>query len=296
MNLNGGPDMKETGVTGKTRVCGIIGDPVEHTLSPVMHNAAFHQMNLDFIYLPFRVRREDLEGALEGMIALNIRGLNVTLPHKIAVMPLLEEIDDLARRIGAVNTIVNDAGTLKGYNTDASGFRQALAAGNINLTGKNVLVLGAGGAARSIAFVLADRGARITLLNRSPGPARALAEWLTFTFRREVEAVDLNVQNLEAALEKADALVNTTSVGMVPEQNATLVPQQMLHKGLSVIDIVYNPVKTRLLREAESAGSRTLSGLDMLVRQGAAAFELWVGEKAPVEEMRRAAAKVLIKA
>jgi shikimate dehydrogenase len=280
-------------ITAGTKICGIIGDPVEHSLSPHMHNAAFRQLGLDFIYLPFRVKRENLTGAIEGLRALNIQGMNVTLPHKVAVIPLLDEIDALARKIGAVNTIVNENGSLKGYNTDASGFLKALTAGNTGVENKNVLILGAGGACRAIAFVLADRGAALTLMNRHFTPALELADWIFQVFRRKVDVLDLNSENLGMCLSQADILINTTSVGMSPVSNETLVPVEMLRNDLSVIDIIYNPVRTRLLREAECKGAAIMSGLEMLVWQGAAAFELWTGEKAPVDEMRRAAKSAL---
>jgi shikimate dehydrogenase len=153
-------------ITGKTRICGLIGDPVEHTMSPAMHNAAFAELGLDFAYLPFRVRPVDLAAAVGGLRALNAIGFNVTIPHKVAVIPLLDELDSLAEKIGAVNTVVNDSGVLKGYNTDASGFLQALLDHDIEPRDKNIVLLGAGGAARAIAYILADRGARLTILNR----------------------------------------------------------------------------------------------------------------------------------
>jgi shikimate dehydrogenase len=293
MKVNGEHALREILITGKTRVCGIIGDPVEHSISPVMHNAAFRKNRLDFTYLPFRVKREELRHAVEGLRALNIRGMNVTLPHKIAVIPLLDEMDALASKIGAVNTIVNEEGILKGYNTDAEGFLQALKAGKINIENKNILIMGAGGASRAIAFILADRGARLTVINRHPEPARQLADWIMELFRQDVEVMELNTINIRTGFEKADILVNTTSVGMTPNVEDTLVPENMLKKGLTVIDIIYNPVKTRLLKAAESRGARIMSGLEMLVWQGAAAFELWSGEKAPIEQMRQAAMEAL---
>jgi shikimate dehydrogenase len=282
-------------ISGKTKVCGIFGDPVEHSISPAMHNAAFCKLGLDMVYVPFSVKREDLKRAVEGLRALNMRGMNVTLPHKIAVIPLLDEIDAQAGKIGAVNTIVNEAGVLKGYNTDGEGFLRALTAADITVENKNILVIGAGGAARSIAFVLADRGAVITLMNRHPGAARELADWLFSSFRREVKVEELNPGNIRDCVEKTDVLINTTSVGMTPGVKDTPVPGAFLKKELNVIDIIYNPVRTRLLDEAEKAGAAIMSGLEMLVWQGAAAFELWSGEKAPVEVMRQAAAGALEK-
>ncbi len=282
-------------VSGKTTLCGIIGDPIEHTMSPPMHNAAFEQMGLDFWYVPFRVKREQLEQAVAGMRALNIRGLNVTIPHKVAIIPLLDELDPLAGRIGAINTVVNDNGVLRGYNTDATGFLQALLEKGVEPRGKRVVLLGAGGAARAVSFVLAERGAHLVILNRrlELDWAEGLASRLTETFGKEVKAPELAEENLAQALEEADILVNATSVGMSPNVDETPVTSNLLKPSLIVFDAVYNPVKTRLLREAGQTGAQTISGLEMLVWQGASAFELWTGVKAPVELMRAEVIKAL---
>jgi shikimate dehydrogenase len=280
-------------ISGKTVVCGIIGDPVEHTISPVMHNTAFLKLNLDYIYIPFKVEADNLAQAVRGLRALNLRGLNVTIPHKKAVISLLDEVDPLAELIGAVNTIVNNNGCLKGYNTDASGFIRSLTAEKVQPENKNIVILGAGGAARAVAFILADKGAELTIINRHLEPAQGLAGWLERKFRREVKALELNHQNLKEALNGADIVINSTSVGMTPQISETLVPVRLLKKDLTVVDIVYNPVGTRLLTEASRKGAKTISGLEMLVWQGAAAFELWTGHQAPVEEMRTAAIRDL---
>lgn len=282
-------------ISGRTRICGVIGDPIEHTMSPIMHNAAFDKLGLEYLYVPFRVKREELDKAIQGMKAMNIRGLNVTIPHKVAVIPFLDELDPLAERIGAINTIVNDDGILKGYNTDATGFLQALLEKGIEPGGKNVVVLGAGGASRAVSFILAERGGGLIILNRllELAWAEELAARISRSFEKEVRAMELNEENLAAALEKADILVNTTSVGMIPDVDETPVPSGLLKPGLVVFDIVYNPVKTRLLADAESAGAETISGLDMLVWQGALAFEIWTGLQAPVELMKKVTLKVL---
>jgi len=289
--------MLSRGVSGKTKVCGIIGDPIEHTASPLMHNAAFVKMGMDYCYVPFRVRKEDLDKAIAGMRALNIRGLNVTLPHKVAVIQFLDELDPLAEKIGAVNTIVNEDGVLKGYNTDATGFLQALLAREIKPEEKNIVILGAGGAARAISFILAERGAHLVILNRQLELdwAKELAQRISRTFRKEVKALELNEKNLATVLEKTDILVNATSVGMSPDIDETPVPARLLKPDLVVFDIVYNPIKTRLLREAEAAGASTISGIDMLVWQGASSVEIWTGLKEPIELMREEAIKVLQK-
>ena len=284
-------------VSGKTKICGLIGDPVEHSMSPAMQNAAFRELGLDYIYVSFHVKSEGLGKAIEGMRALDIRGLNVTVPHKVAVVQFLDELDHLAEKIGAVNTIVNDDGVLTGYNTDATGFLQALLEREIEPSGKTVVILGAGGAARAIAFILAERGAILLILNRALELdwAEALARRLSETFNKKVEALELNQENLALVLKKADILVNATSVGMTPIANKTPVPAELLRPDLIVYDIVYNPMKTRLLREAEAAGASTIGGVDMLVWQGALAFEKWTGRKAPVELMKREAIRLLVR-
>jgi len=283
--------------SGKTKVCGVIGDPIEHTMSPVMHNAAFQDMGIDYVYLPFRVKKEEVGRAIEGMRALNMRGLNVTIPHKVAVIPFLDDLDPLADKIGAVNTIVNDDGVLKGYNTDATGFLQPLLEEGIEPEGKSVAILGAGGAAKAVSFILAERGARIVILNRrlEMGWAEELAARISQAFSREVTALELNGENLTGVLKKTDILVNATSVGMSPDTGRTPVDTDLLRPNLVVYDIVYNPIKTRLRKEAEAVGATVISGLDMLVWQGALAFEKWTGQKAPVALMKKEAIKRLEK-
>ena len=282
-------------ISGKTRVCGVIGDPIEHTMSPVMHNAAFKELGLDYLYVPLRVKREELGKAVESMRALNIRGLNVTLPHKVAIIPFLDELDPLSRKIGAVNTIVNDDGVLTGYNTDATGFLQALLERGVEPKEKKVVILGAGGASRAISFILAERDAHLVILNRllEFDWAEELAHLISQVFAKEVKALELNEKNLEMVLEGADILINATSVGMSPDVDKTPVPARLLKPGLIVVDIVYNPIQTRLLKEAETTGAQTIGGLDMFVWQGAIAFEKWTGQKAPLDLMRREVIKAL---
>jgi shikimate dehydrogenase len=275
-------------ISAGTKICGLIGDPVEHSVSPVMQNAAFGSLGLDYIYLPFRVAADNLARAVGGLKVLNIRGLNVTIPHKVAVLPLLDKLEPLAEKIGAVNTIVNDNGSLKGYNTDAAGFLKALLEKGIEPGGKKVVVLGAGGASRAISFTLAEREAEIVILNRrlEMDWAVALASSISQFSAREVRALELNDNNSSSALEAADILVNATSVGMGPDSNNSPLPVGLLKAGMVVFDIVYNPLKTRLLTEAEAVGAETISGIDMLVWQGALAFELWTGARAPIEIMK----------
>jgi len=282
-------------ISGRTKLCGVIGDPIEHTMSPAMHNAAFAQMGLDYVYVTFKVKKEGLGQAVDGMRGLNIRGLNVTIPHKVTVIPLLDKLDPLAEKIGAVNTITSDDGVLTGYNTDAGGFLQALLTRGIEPKGKKIVILGAGGASRAISFILAERGSNLVILNRllELDWAKELASNISHIFTKEVEALELNEENLARVFREPDILVNATSVGMTPNIDETPVPRILLKPGLVVFDIVYNPIKTRLLREAEAAGAETISGVDMFVWQGALAFEKWTGQKAPLDLMKREVIKAL---
>jgi shikimate dehydrogenase len=282
-------------ISGRTKVCGLIGDPIEHTMSPAMHNAAFKETGLDYVYVAFGVKSNDLGKAIKGMRALNMAGLNVTIPHKVNVIPLLDKLDPLAEKIGAVNTIVNDNGVLTGYNTDATGFLQPLLEKGIEPEGKYVAVVGAGGASRAVSFILADRGANLVIINRLEELdwAAELAERITQAFGKEVNAMELTRENLAGALEKADILVNATSVGMSPKVDETPVPATLLKSGLIVYDVVYNPIKTKLLNEAEAAGAEIISGIDMLVWQGILAFEKWTGVKPPFDLMKAEAVKFL---
>lgn len=287
--------MESSDITGKTKICGVIGDPIEHTMSPVMHNAAFKKLGLDYVYIPFRVTKAGLGEAIRGMRALNIRGFNVTIPHKVAIVSLLDKLGPLAERIGAVNTVVNGNGVLSGYNTDGTGFLQSMLERGIKPKGKNILMLGAGGASRAISFALAEEGGNLVILNRrlEIDWAEELARDLSHAFGRMVEAVELNNANLSKVLEGADILVNATSVGMSPDVDGTPVPRKLLRPDLAVFDIVYNPIKTRLMREAGEAGALTVDGLNMLAWQGVMSFEKWIGQKAPLELMRSEVTKVL---
>jgi len=280
-------------ITGQSKICGVIGDPIGHTISPAMHNAAFKALNLDYVYVPFRVSKEDLPRAVDGLRAFNIRGVNITIPHKVNIIPLLDEIDEFAQKIGSVNVVVNDSGRLVGYNTDAHGFLYALLDQGIEPEGQKVIVLGAGGASRSICFALAERGAILTIVNRTPGNAARFAAEMAEMTGQSIQVLSLNKANLAGALENSNILINTTSVGMYPHADSTLVEHDILKPHLTVVDIVYNPFKTKLLIEAEKAGARTISGIDMLIWQGALAFEIWTGKQPPINIMRKDAQRFL---
>jgi shikimate dehydrogenase len=267
-------------IQAHTPVYAVIGDPVAHSLSPIMHNRALAACGLPGVYVGFQVT--DLPAAIAGIRALGIRGASVTLPHKMAVMALLDDIDDTARAIGAVNTIVNDAGVLKGTNTDGLGAVKALETAT-HVAGRRTAVLGAGGAARAVAWALSRAGAKVAVFNRTVGRAAALARQLGLEWGR----VD------EIAAWGAEILVNTTPVGMAPDVDVLPVTGAVLKPAMVVMDIVYTPLETALLAEARRRGCTTVDGAHMLVFQGAAQFERWTGVAAPVAVMRRAAIAAL---
>jgi shikimate dehydrogenase len=285
--------VSELKITSGTRLYGIIGNPIEHSLSPAMQNAAFEAVGLDAVYLALRVESSRLRQAIEGFRAVNLSGFNVTIPHKVAVMEYLDELDDSAATIGATNTVVNSDGRLIGYNTDGIGAMEALRDAGIDTRGRRVLLLGAGGAARALAFSLAKTAERITILNRTAPKAEGLAEDLRRATRATVAHDKLDPSTLSKEVISADLLVNATSVGMHPRPEETPVDARFLRRDMVVFDIVYSPLETRLLREAREAGATTVGGLMMLVHQGAQAFELWTGKKAPIPMMTKALQVVL---
>ena len=278
-------------VSGKTRVCAVIGDPVKHSLSPCIHNAAFQHLKLDYVYVAFEVARGDLEKAVQGIKSLGIYGVNVTMPHKIAIMKHLDELDETAETVGAVNTILNKKGKLIGYNTDGEGALRALEAENQNPAGKKVVILGAGGASRSVSHSLAPLVRELMILNQAVDfeKAEKLAKELTTRFGSKIMYGKLSEDNLKRELENADLFVNATPVGMHPNENETPVDRGLLRRDLAIFDLVYHPCETRLLKEAKAVGAPTIEGLSMLVRQGAASFEIWTGKKPPVDVMIEAA-------
>ena len=282
-------------LTAHTRICGLFGDPVEHSISPAMHNAAFKKMGLDYIYLPFRVSEKNLAGAVKAIRSLNLRGVNVTIPHKVAVISLLDELETTTEKIGAVNTIVNDNGRLKGCNTDAAGFLRALEEKGIDPSGKKAVILGAGGVSRAISFIIAEKGADIDIISRSKSLeyAAKLAKSIYGYTKSNIQAIELNETNLKQSLRQADILINATSIGMNPDADMTLVPQKLLRPEMVVFDVIYNPEKTRLISDAEEAGATAIGGLDMLVWQGTLAFQLWTGVEAPLTTMKNTAIKLL---
>lgn len=267
---------------------GVFGDPIAHSKSPAMHNAALATAGVNGLYMPLHVRPEQLEAAVKGIVALGYRGVNVTIPHKEEVMKYLDVIDDSARLIGAVNTIVNDNGKLTGYNTDGIGYVRSLKEEAVpELAGKKIAVLGAGGAARGAIYALAlEKPERISILNRTAERAEALASDL----RRHGlgNITGSGMEEAAAVLASADIVINTTAAGMHPHIDDVPVNPELIREGTAVSDLIYNPLETRLLREARLRGCVVHGGLGMFVYQGAVAFEHWLGIPAPVETMRRA--------
>lgn len=265
--------MNPSKINSSTTLYGVIGDPIKHSLSPVMHNAAFEAIGYNGVYLAFGVK--NVEDTLKGMRALNIKGLSVTIPHKLTVMDYLDEIDEQAKNIGAVNTVINKDGYLYGYNSDCLGATNALLE-KTEIKGKDVLLVGAGGAARAIGFGIKKEGGNLTILNIIKEEGEALAKDL-----------GVNYYPLEDYHKfDCDILINATPIGMTPNTDETSVPVDFLKKEMVVMDIVYNPLKTKLLKESENIGCTTVDGVSMFVYQGVSQFESFTGEKAPVELMR----------
>ncbi len=286
-------------ITGATQLLGVIGWPVSHSFSPAMHNAALTELGLNYVYVPLPVAPEAVATAVPGLAALGFRGVNVTVPHKQAVMPLLDELEDAARAIGAVNTIVidhrppgdaplTDLGvSMTGYNTDWSGFLADLAGLGVAVNGRDCLVLGAGGSARAVVYALATSGGQVNVVARRPEQAAALVTTLRpyvgdGLMARPYAALSAIVSALTAPL-----IVNTTPLGMTPHPEQSPWPDALpLPPGAFVYDLVYNPRETAFMRQAQAAGLQAASGLGMLVHQGARAFELWTGQTPDVKLMQ----------
>lgn len=257
-----------------TMVFGIIGYPLSHSLSPIMHNMAFREKGINAIYLYFPCRF--VEGVVSGMKALSIKGLSVTIPHKESICKYLDEIDPIAKKIGAVNTLVNRDGKIIGYNTDAYGAAKAIKKRIDGLEGKDVLIIGAGGAARAIAFALKEEGAKLFIANRSRERGERLSKDVGAEFFLLSQIPD----------RRFDIIIQATSVGMYPNVDEILVSDKILKEGTIVMDIVYNPMETKFLKIAKEKGCQIISGIDMFVYQGARQFELWTGKDAPIDLMK----------
>ncbi len=266
-------------ISVKTKICMIIGDPVDHSLSPAMHSEAYKHLHMDgqYVYLGANIKIERLKDAVDAVRVLGIRGLTCTIPHKVKVLQYIDEVDKTAHMIGAANTIVNTNGVLKGYNTDWLGVVTPLEK-ITNLKNKNISVIGAGGASRAIVYGMKEKGAKVTIYNRTIESAQQLAH--------EFDCKVHPIQDHQYILE-SDIIINATSVGMGDLEDQSPIPENVLRKGQIVFDIVYTPYETELLKMAKRKGAHVIHGMEMLLYQGTAQFELYTGVKAPIDVMKK---------
>lgn len=275
-------------VDAKTQTCAIFGHPVGHSLSPAIHNAAFQSLGLNMVYVAHDVAPENLPAAFAGIRALGYRGLSVTIPHKVAAMALVDEVDDTARRIGCINTVVNQGGVLQGRNSDGLGALGALRDAGVDLRGRQVVVLGSGGAARAISVTLAAEAqpAQITLLGIDEPEVSQLAATIREQQTCAVKTGRLDEKGLHEFLPSADVVMHATPIGMAPATEKSVVPADLFASHMTVFDAVYTPRRTQLLRDAAARGCRIVEGLEMFLGQAVVQFELWSGHSAPKSVMR----------
>ncbi len=266
-------------ISGKTKITGIFGDPIEHTLSPLLHNSAFRELGLDYCYIPFLVKAERLKEAVEAIRALNLIGVNITVPHKEAVIPYLDEIKEEAKYIEAVNTILNSNGKLIGFNTDVYGFINSIFEEGVTVKGSNILLLGAGGAAKAVAFGILKEGGNLFLFNRTLSKAYKLKE--TFQKLGSIEIIKKITPDI---MRNFQIVVNATSLGLRGNDPMPLEPTLLIRDHV-YIDLIYN--ETPLLKEAKKFGCKTIDGSGMLIWQAAKAFEIWTGKAAPLQMMKK---------
>jgi len=288
--------MDTTGISASTQFCAVIGNPIGHSLSPAIHNAAFAATGLDFVYLAFRI--EDLAGVFAGMRAIpSFRGMSITIPHKVAAIQYVDEVEGIDRKIGSINTVIHEDGRLLGFGTDGPGALKALRDAGVEPEGKRVLLLGSGGAARAVAFSLAfsARPAELTLLDIQEAMLGQLAADLREGTGAHITSAPLTEETLAKTMATADIIIHCTPVGMFPKVDASLVPAHLFRPGQVVFDIVYTPLQTKLLADAQSRGLTTISGVEMFVNQAALQFERFAGVDAPVEVMRRVVLEALTK-
>lgn len=277
-------------INGYTRTCGLIGNPVEHTMSPVIHNTLAEELEENLVYVPFHVPTGQVREAVEGAYALNLLGCNVTVPYKSEVIPYLKEIDGLAERIGAVNTLVRTEGGFRGYNTDMPGLYRAMCEDDVKIDGEKVLLLGAGGVARAVAMLLADKGAaEIIILNRTIEKAQKIAEEINGYLGKEkirTLAMDAYAELPEGERYLA---IQATNVGMFPHTDAAVIEDADFYKKVHTgYDLVFNPAETRFMKLTKESGGRAYNGLKMLLYQGIIAYELWTGAKVSGELANKA--------
>ena len=271
-----------------TKLCAVIGNPVEHSLSPAIHNAAFAELGLDFVYLAFPV--EDVKNALAGMRAIkNFRGMSITIPHKIEAMKHLDEISDVDQNIGSINTVIHEKGMLFGLGTDGPGALKAIFDAGVKIDGKNILILGSGGAARAISFTLARNAklGELTILDVDEIMLQQLTTDLKSGTDVFIKSELLTERSLIAVMENADLIIHCTPIGMHPKEDASLIPAELFRPDQVVFDIVYTPLETKLIAKAKSRGLKVICGVEMFINQAVLQFEHFTGVDAPVDVMRR---------
>ncbi|WP_323735493.1 shikimate dehydrogenase [Methanosphaera sp. ISO3-F5] len=275
-------------ITGKTKITGVIGHPIEHSMSPPMHNNAYKQLNMDYVYVAFHVQPENIEKLINSSKTLDIKGLNVTIPHKTTIIPYLDEIDETAEKIGAVNTIQFKNGIAKGYNTDGIGAIKSIQE-HTTLQDKNILIIGAGGASKAISFTLINENINsLTIANRSQNNAENLIN----NIKKQTEFTNINYQqinNVDEILNQTDIIINTTPIGMYPNhQVKPPIKTDNINNKHVVMDIIYNPLETQLLKQAKENGATTINGTSMLINQGLESFKIFTGKEATYESFEEA--------
>jgi shikimate dehydrogenase len=278
-----------TRIDANFRICALLGFPAHHSMGPMIHNTAFEELDLPYVYVAHDVAPADLASAVAGVRALGYRGLSITMPHKVAAMALVDDVDPMARAIGCINTVVNEDGRLMGYNSDGQGALDALGRAGIEVAGRRVLVLGSGGAARAVTMTVALRGqpAELALLGVVEDELVRLGRDVADKTGKNARAQILTDATLADSVGRADVLLHCTPVGMTPETERSVVPRSLLRPDLAVFDAVYNPRRTLLLRQAAAAGCRVVEGMEMFLGQAMVQFELWTGKPAPAQAMRQ---------
>lgn len=277
---------KQSLFSGKTKTFCLIGHPVEHSMSPTMWNPALQELGLNYVYVAFDVHPDNLKKAVDGFRVFGIEGINVTIPHKETIIQYLDEIDPIAEKMGAINTIKNENGFLKGRNTDAGGAKKSLLDAGCSIKGKKILMLGSGGVARAICYILSEEAERIVLTDIIKERAINLANEVKDKMNADIIGKISNETTIKEEIKDTDILINATPLGMYPKVDASPISKELLHSKLFVFDVVYNPLETKLMKEAAEVGGKILGGLDMLVNQGVLAFEWWTG-KTPNSELMK---------
>ncbi|WP_303234781.1 shikimate dehydrogenase [Methanosphaera cuniculi] len=279
-------------ITGKTKLTGVIGHPIKHSFSPPMHNTAYKKMNMDYVYVPFHILPENIDNLITSAKTMNIQGLNVTIPYKTTIIPQLDEIDEIAQKIGAVNTIQFKNGKAKGYNTDGIGAIKSLKK-YTDLEDKNVLILGAGGASKAITFTLTyENPQNITIANRTQQNADTLIE----NIKKQTPYTNISyipIQNTDEIIDDIDIIINTTPIGMTPNIDECPINTDKINQKHTVMDIIYNPLETKLLKKAKQQKAQTIPGTHMLVNQGIEAFKIFTNQTPKYEYFEKPLLKIL---